>query len=105
VSSVLTGESSTATLNLYQDMAETVEAFSKNQVKKIANPFVELYQKSADPEVIKQLNKIFYIDEPSKTSAEQTSEPSGISVDVVNKYLTEAGVEETNDLPPSLRFR
>ena len=105
VSSVLSGESSIATLDLYQDMAKTVEAFSKNQVKKIANPFIELYQDSSDPEVIKQLNKIYYIDKPSKTSAEQTSEPSGISVDVVNKYLTEAGVEETNDLPPSLRFR
>jgi len=105
VSSVLSGESSIATLDLYQDMAKTVEAFSKNQVKKIASPFIELYQDSSDPEVIKQLNKIYYIDKPSKTSAEQTSEPSGISVDVVNKYLTEAGVEETNDLPPSLRFR
>jgi len=105
VSSVLSGESSIETLDLYQDMAKTVEAFSKNQVKKIANPFIELYQDSSDPEVIKQLNKIYYIDEPSKTSIEQTSEPSGISVDVVNKYLIEAGAEETNDLPPSLRFR
>ena len=105
VSSVLSGESSIETLDLYQDMAKTVEAFSKNQVKKIANPFIELYQDSSDPEVIKQLNKIYYIDEPSKTSTGQTSEPSGISVDVVNKYLIEAGAEETNDLPPSLRFR
>jgi len=105
VSSALSGESSIKTLDLYQDMAKTVEAFSKNQVKKIANPFIELYQDSSDPEVIKQLNKIYYIDEPSKTSTEQTSEPSGISVDVVNKYLIEAGAEETNDLPLSPRFR
>lgn len=105
ISSTLTGEPTMETLDLYQDMSETVERFSKNQVKNSAAPFIEMYVDSADPKVISKLNEIYYVDAPSVTSAEQPSEPSGISPDVVNKYLREAGVEETNELPPALRFR
>ena len=105
ISSTLTGEPTMETLDLYQDMSETVERFSKNQVKNSAAPFVEMYADSADPKVISKLREIYYMDAPSVTSTEQPSEPSGISPDVVNKYLREAGVEETNELPPALRFR
>lgn len=105
ISSTLTGEPTMETLDLYQDMSETVERFSKNQVKNSAAPFIEMYADSADPRVISKLKEIYYMDAPSVTSAEQPSEPSGISPDVMNKYLREAGVEETNELPPALRFR
>tara|TARA_R110002073_G_scaffold138720_1_gene288485 strand:- start:3504 stop:4712 length:1209 start_codon:yes stop_codon:yes gene_type:complete len=89
VSGVLTGETSTETLNLYQEMAETVEGFSKNQLKNLASPFIEMFD--ADKEVVNKLNQIYYISEPSRTSTTQTPESPEISPDVINKYLKEAG--------------
>ena len=89
VSGVLTGETSTETLNLYQEMAETVEGFSKNQLKNLASPFIEMFD--ADKEVVNKLNQIYYISEPSRTSTTQTPESPEISPDVINKYLIEAG--------------
>ena len=91
VSGVLTGETSTETLNLYQEMAETVESFSKNQLKNMASPLIETFSKDADKEVINKLNQIYYISEPSGTSTAQTPEYPEISPDVINKYLFEAG--------------
>ena len=91
VSGVLTGETSTETLNLYQEMAETVESFSKNQLKNIASPLIETFSESADKEVVNKLNQIYYINEPSRTSTTQTPESPEISPDVINKYLKEAG--------------
>lgn len=89
VSGVLTGETSTETLNLYQEMAETVEGFSKNQLKNLASPFIEMFD--ADKEVVNKLNQIYYINESSGTSTTQTPESPEISPDVINKYLKEAG--------------
>ena len=90
VSTTLTGEPTEETLALYEEMSKTVQSFSKNQVKNIASPFLETFSDSADSKVVERLKQIYYVDNNSVSSKPKIKEPSGISPDIINKYLTEA---------------